>query len=56
MAAGWLEWGGAAATEGAAAAEEAKAGQRTLDKVNADLEAAQKTAADARAEAEKASQ
>ncbi len=40
--------GGAAAVNGAASAEEAKAAHKQLDKVQADLDAAQKKAAEAR--------
>jgi hypothetical protein len=44
--------GGAAATQATAAAQQAEAATRQLDTVRADLEAAQKSAADARAAAE----
>jgi hypothetical protein len=44
--------GGAAAVNGAAAAEGAKAAPQQLDKVQADLDAAQKKAAEAREAAE----
>jgi hypothetical protein len=45
--------GGAAAVNGVTAAEEAKAAQQTLDKVQADVDAAQKKAAEMRDAAEK---
>ena len=48
--------GGAAATQGAAAAQQAEDAHRQLDKVRSDLDAAQKSAADARARAEADSQ
>ena len=44
--------GGAAATTGAAAAEDAKAARQQLDKVQSDVDAAQKKAAEAREAAE----
>ncbi len=44
--------GGAAAIDGATSARQAEAAQQQLDKVRSDLDAAQKTAADARAKAE----
>ena len=44
--------GGAAAVNGAAAADEAKAAQKQLEKVQADVDAAQKKAAEGRAAAE----
>lgn len=47
---------GAAATNGAAAAAQAEAAHQTLDKVRSDLDAAEKTAADARARAEAAAE
>ena len=48
--------GGAAATQAAAAAQESKAATQQLERVRADLDAAQKSAADARAAAEAATQ
>jgi len=44
--------GGAAAVNGAAAAEDANAARQQLDKVQADLDAAQKKAAESREAAE----
>lgn len=48
--------GGAAATGGAANATQAEEGKKQLEKVQADLDAAQKAAADARDAAEKAAE
>lgn len=48
--------GGAAATDGAANAAQAEEGKKQLEKVHADLDAAQKAAADARDAAEKAAE
>jgi hypothetical protein len=48
--------GGAAAVNGSASAEQAREAQQQMDKVRADVEAAQKSAADARAEVEAATQ
>ena len=48
--------GGGAATEAAVASQQAAAATQQLDKVRADLDAAQKSAADMRAAGEAASQ
>jgi hypothetical protein len=53
---GLADVGASAATEGAAAAEQAKEGKKLEEKVQRDIEAAQKTEADARAKAEEANQ
>jgi hypothetical protein len=53
---GLVGTGGAAATQAAAAAQEAEGASRQLDKVRADLEAAQKAAAATRAAGEAAAQ
>jgi hypothetical protein len=53
---GLASTGGATAVEGAAAAQQAEAAQQQLDRVRADLEAAQKAAADSRAAAEAVTQ
>lgn len=53
---GLAEVGAGAAANGAAAAEQAKAGQQQMEKVQADVDAAQKAAADARVAAEAASE
>ncbi len=48
--------GGAAAVSGTTAAEQAKAAEQQMEKIQLDLEAAQKAATDARAAAEAAAQ
>lgn len=53
---GAAEMGAAAATAGAGAAEQARQAGKTLDKVEADLQAAQQAAADARRRAEAAAE
>jgi len=53
---GLVDVGASAATEGASAAEQAKQGKALEDKVQKQLDDANKAAADARAKAEKDSQ
>ena len=53
---GLVGTGGAAATDAAAAAQQAGDAKKQLDRVQAGLDAAQKSAADSRAAAETASQ
>ena len=53
---GLAETGATAVTEAKAAAEEAKQGKELEEKVQRDIDAAQKTEADARAKMEEASQ
>jgi hypothetical protein len=55
-ACGLAETGAAAATTGVSAAEQVREGKETMGQVEADLEAAQQTAAEARRAAEAASQ
>jgi hypothetical protein len=53
---GLADVGASAAAEGKSAAEQVKEGKKLEDKVQRDIEAAQKTEADARTKAEEANQ